>query len=168
MIKWMFLGIVITAVMILGLVAYLPLEQAEAKPGVNVIKITNPGGFQALSRIDERINVIICRPAGCTVTGPVTMTSATTWDVNAGAGNGFDDVYIFDARTTSAFPAAAVWLIDWVTVDDDKFVVTAKGGVITLIVDDGGGTDDYSAKGINIIDFDDDITDGGDSVNIKP
>jgi len=167
MIKWMFLGIVITAVMILGLIAYNPLEQAEAAPGVNVIKIKNPGGFQALSRIDERINVIICRPAGCTVTGPVTNVDATHWTVNAGAGNGFDDVYIFDTRTTAAFPAAAVWLIDWTTADDDKFVVTAKG-VITLIVDDGGGLDDYNAKGINVIDFDDDVTDGGDLVNIKP
>ncbi len=168
MIKWMALGIITTVVLLLGIVAFFPaLEPAEAAKK-SVIRITNPGGFEALSRIDERINIIICRPAGCTVTGPVTQIDATHWSVNAGAGNGVDDVYLFFARTTVAEPAAAVWLIDWVTDDNDKFVVKGLGDVITLIVDDGDGLDDYSATGIDIIDFDDFTADGGDFVNIKP
>ncbi len=140
MIKWAF-GIVITAVMILGVVAYLPFEEAEAKG--NTIVITGTTGDDRIRVFDSsnRIDCVGC--SGLTVTGPVTgptMDFATEiWTITSGAGDGVNDKYKINGNGGSD----GIIIFDGSSTDKDKYEIENAGFVRIF---DGDGNDKYKIK----------------------
>ena len=145
MIKWA-IGIVITAVMILGVVAYLPLEQALADDVKIVITGTTGDDF---IRVFEDASIIQCLPCtGLTVTGPVTGPVLVgfvppfieVWTITLGAGDGFDTKYEINGNGGTD----KIEINDGPISDDDEFEIENADSVKYT---DGPGDDTLEFEG---------------------